>query len=122
LEETILGNEARYNYYVSLLELSNKLLDQVERSIQTNYTTQQFLSFVSEQLPASKDKAQADYLKSYMRKTENLIQASTRAGESPVIYPVPKHIVGTAALVFVVFLMIAAFVVVAREPAGRDRR
>ena len=82
----------------------------------------QFLSFVGEQLLASKDKDQADYLKSYVRKTENLVQASTRAGESPVIYPVPKHVAGTAALVFAVFLMVAAFVAVAREPAGRDRR
>ncbi|MBN1508295.1 MAG: hypothetical protein JW955_15715 [Sedimentisphaerales bacterium] len=122
LEETILGNETKYNYYVGLLDLSDKLLDQVERSIQTNYTAQQFLSFVGEQLLASKDKAQADYLKSYMRKTENLVLASTRAGESPVIYPVPKHVAGTTALVFVVFLMIAAFTAVVREPAGRDRR
>jgi hypothetical protein len=122
LQETILGNEAKYSYYVGLLELSNRLLEQVERSLRTNYTAQQFLSFVGEQWSASKDKAQADYLKSYVRKTENLVQASTRAGESPVIYPVPKHVAGTAALVFAVFLMVAAFVAVAREPAGRDRR
>jgi len=125
LQETILGNEAKYSYYVGLLELSNKLLDQVERSIQTNYTAQQFLSFVGEQLLASKDKAQTDYLKSYMRKTENLVLASTRAGESPVIYPVSKHLTGRTALVFVVSMMIAAFTAVAREcprgSAGRDR-
>jgi len=125
LQETIQGNEDKYNYYVGLLELSDKLLDRVERSILTNYTAQQFLSFVGEQLLASKDKAQTDYLKSYVRKTENLVLASTRAGESPVIYPVPKHLTGTTALVFVVSMMVAAFAAVAREcprgPTGRDR-
>jgi hypothetical protein len=115
LQETIQGNEDRYIYSIGLLDLATKLLDQVEQSILTRYTVQQFLSFVNEQLPACKDKAQADFLKSYVRKTENLVLVSNRAGESPVIYPIPKHLVGMSLLVFVAAMMVMVFLAVMLE-------
>jgi len=125
LQETIRSNEDKYTYSVGVLELANKLLNQVEQSILTPYTAQQFLGFVGEQLLACKDKAQADFLKSYMRKTENLVLVSTRAGESPVIYPVPRHLVGVSLLVFIASLMVMIFAGVVLEcpgePLSRDR-
>lgn len=125
LQETIRGSEEKYTYCVGVLELANKLLGQVEQSILTHYTVQQFLGFVGEQLLACKDKAQADFLKSYMRRTENLVLVSTRAGQSPVIYPVPKHLAGISVLVFVASMMVMIFAAVVLEyprgPLGRDR-
>jgi hypothetical protein len=125
LQETIRGNEDKYAYCVAVLELNDRLLSQVEQSILTYYTTQQFLSFVGEQLPACKDKAQSDYLKSYMRRTENLVFVSTRAGESPVIYPVPKHLAGIGVVVFIASLMVTIFAAVvleySRGPSSRGR-
>ena len=126
LQETIRGNEDKYTYCVRVLELTGKLLNQVEQSILTRYTTQQFLSFVGEQLPTCKDKAQTDYLKSYMRRTENLVLVTTRAGESPVIYPVPKHVVGIGAVALIASLMVTIFAAVVLESrqglAGQGRR
>lgn len=125
LRETIRGNEDKYTYYVGVLDIANKLLNQVEQSILTPYTVQQFLGFVGEQLLACKDKAQADFIKSYMRRTENLVLVSTRAGESPVIYPVAKHPVGISVLVFLAGMMVMVFAAVAldgpRVQVGRDR-
>jgi hypothetical protein len=112
LQETINSNEDKYNYSIGVLEITNKLLNQVEQSILTPYTVEQFLSFLGEQLLACKDGALADYLKSYMRKTENLVLVNTRAGESPMIYPVSKHLAGRSALVFIVSLMIMIFAAV----------
>jgi hypothetical protein len=123
LQETIRGNEDKYTYYVGVIEITNKLLNQVEQNILTYYTVPQFLAFVGEQLLACKDKAQADYLKSYMRRTENLVLVSTRAGESPVIYPVPKHLVGMSLLVFIASMMVAIFAAVVLEgPRGQLSR
>ena len=102
-----------------MLDLAGKLLDQVEQSILTHYTVQQFLGFVGEQLLACKDKAQADFLKSYMRRTENLVLVSTRAGESPVIYPVPKHLVGMSLLVFIAMMVMIFAAVVLECPRGQ---
>jgi hypothetical protein len=126
LQQTIQSNGDKYNYCIGVLGLTDKLFGQVEKSILTHYTTQQFLSFVGEQLLACKDKAQADYLKSYMRKTENLVFVSTRAGENPVIYPVPKHVAGISVLVFLAALMVTTFAAVVleypHEQPGRDTR
>ncbi len=123
LQETIRGNEDKYAYRVAVLELTDRLLNQVEQSLPTHYTTQQFLSFLGEQLPACKDKAQSDYLKSYVRRTENLIFASTRAGISPVIYPVPKHFAGIGVVVFIASLMVTIFAAVVLEyPHGSSSR
>lgn len=125
LQETIQSNEDKYRYCVGVLDLTNRLLTQVEQSILTHYTTQQFLSFLGEQLLACKDATLADYLKSYERKTENLVFVSTRAGENPVIYPVPRHVAGISLVVLIASLMVTTFVAVVREyprePAGRGR-
>jgi hypothetical protein len=124
LQQTIQGNEDRYNYYIGVLELADKLFSQVEQSILTHYTTQQFLGFVAEQLPTCKDKAQTDFLKAYMRRTENLVFVSTRAGENPVIYPVSKHVAGISAIVWIASLMVVIFAAVVLEsprgPSSRD--
>jgi len=123
LQETIQGNEDKYNYCIGVLELTNKLLSQVEQSILTQYTVQQFLGFVGEQLLACKEKPQADYLKSYLRRTENLVLVSTRAGENPVIYPVPRHVAGISVLVFIASLMAATLAAVVLEyPPGQSSR
>jgi hypothetical protein len=115
LQETINSNENRYVYCIGVLEITQRLLDQVEQSILKHYTAEQFLGFVGEQLLACRDAAQADYLKSYVRKTENLVLGNTRAGESPVIYPVPKHLAGKSALVFIASLMVVVFAAVLME-------
>jgi len=123
LQETIRGNEDKYKYYVGVLNLTHRLLDQAEQSILTHYTVQQFLGFVGEQLLACKEKAEGDYLKAYLRRTENLVLVSTRAGQNPVIYPVVKHLIGMSLLVFVVSMMAATLVaVVLGYPPGQSSR
>jgi hypothetical protein len=123
LQETIRGNEDKYKYYVGVLVLTHKLLDQAEQSLLTHYTVQQFLSFVGEQLLAYKEKAEADYLKAYMRRTENLVLVTTRAGQNPVIYPVPKHTAGISLLVLIASMMAMTFTAVMLEhPHGQSSR
>jgi hypothetical protein len=115
LEGTLSSNEEKYNYYLRVLELNDRLLGKVEESILVHYTVQQFLEFLGEQLLACEDKAAADYLKSYIRKTENLALVNTRAGENPVVYPVAKHVIRRGTLSLVVLLMITVFIAVALE-------
>lgn len=115
LQETITGNQRQYDYCIRILEVANKLLEQVERSILTQYTVQQFLAFMGEELDACKDETVADYLRSNIRKAQGRVFINTRAGESPVIYPVPKHVIGRGVLVLVVSALVMAFVAVLLE-------
>ncbi len=109
LQETLTSNEEKYDHYLQVLDLNDKLLEKLDGSLLTAYTTGQFLQFLGEQLPACQDEAVSDYLKSYTRKTENLIQANTRAAEKPVVYPVARHVARNGVLTLVLFLMVAAF-------------
>ncbi len=115
LEETLTSDRERYDYYLHVLDLNNRLLARIEESLLSYYTVQQFLDFLGQELLACKDGAVCDYLKSYIRETQNLILVNTRAGENPVVYPVPKYIVKSSALTWIVCLMVAALAAVLLE-------
>jgi len=72
----------------------------------------QYFDFLDEDLAACENPAITDYLKSYIRGTENLVLANTPAGEKPVVYPASRHLAATTALVFVVGLMVSVFAAV----------
>jgi len=115
LQETINVNKQRYDFYIAILQLNDTLLNEVEQNLRTNYTAKQFLSFLSRQSPADQGEMLVDYLKSYIRKTENLVLACTRAGEDPVIYPVPKYAVRRSGLALLLSLMLTTFAAVVLE-------
>ena len=118
LQETLRSDAEKYNYYLQILELDDKLLAQVEGSLLTDYTVKQFLTSLGEQLQASKSEAITDYLKSCLRKTENLVLVNTRAGEKPVVYPLARHVIQGGLLAGALFLMVAALVAVLLESRG----
>jgi hypothetical protein len=122
VQETLTNDTEKYNFYLQVLDLDARLLTKLEESLLTYYTAQQYLGFLGEQLLACKDQAVADHLKSYIRKTENLVQVNTRAGEKPVVYPVPKGVVRNSALTFILFVMVAMFGSVVLEHQHERRR
>jgi hypothetical protein len=115
LQETLNSDDERYRFYLNVLEVNNRLLSRIEESLLSYYTVQQFMDFLGEQLLASEERAVSDYLKSYIRRMENLISAQTRAGEQPVVHPISKGVARNSALAFVVFLMAALFTAVLME-------
>lgn len=115
LQETLKSNEEKYTYYLNVVDLNERLLDGVERGILAYYTIDEFLASLGEEVLACQDKAISDYLKSYIRKTNGLVLVNTRAGEKPVVHPVPKYVARSGALTFVVFLMVTTFAAVLLE-------
>ncbi|MBP7052475.1 MAG: hypothetical protein KBE65_15795 [Phycisphaerae bacterium] len=118
LEETLAGDARKYAFYLQVLDLNGRLLDQIEQNVLTYSTSQQFLDSLREQLQACEktdETALTDYLKSYIRKTENLVLVNTRAGERPVIYPVGRGVVRNSGLTFAVSLMAAMLAAVLSE-------
>jgi hypothetical protein len=115
LQETLANDERLYAYYLQILDLAQGLLDTVERSLLTDYTVGEFLGLRDEKLTACTDAAVEDFLRAYKRKTENLVLVNTRAGESPVVFRVSKHVVSRAVLAFVVSLMATMFAAVLLE-------
>jgi len=122
LQETLVSNTEKYNFYLQVLDLNNRLLGKIEESLLTYYTAQEYLGFLGEQLLACKEQTLCDHLKSYIRNTENLVLVNTRAGEKPVVYPMPKGAVKNGALTFILFLMLATFSAVLLEHRRERRR
>ena len=112
LQETVATDAQRYYYYLQVLDLNNQLLRKVEESLLTYYTVQQFLDFLGGELLSCEDEGVSDYLKSYIRTTENLILINTRAGERPMVCPVSKYVARSGILTFIVCLMVAVFAAV----------
>ena len=123
LEQGLKVGQERYNYYLKILDLNNRLLSTIEQSLLKYYTVQEFVGFLDEELRQYKDKddAIADYLRSYIRKTQNRTLINTRAGEKPFVYPVGKDAVRNGVLAFIVLLMVTAFVAVALEYQNERR-
>jgi hypothetical protein len=115
MQEKLASDTEKYGFYLKVLDLNGRLLNRVEGSLLTDYTVQQFLDFLGEQLLTCKEEAISDYLKSYIRKTEGLVLVNTRAGEKPVVYPMSRGAARNGVLAFVVFLMIAMFAAVLSE-------
>jgi hypothetical protein len=122
LEEGLKGDQQKLDYYVKILDLNNRILRTVESRLLTEYTVGEFIGYLDGELQQAKDTDVSDYLRSYIRKTQNLIFVSTRAGEKPIVEPVKRHAVQRTVLTFIVLLMAMTFVAVAleyRETAGR---
>ena len=115
LQETLSSDEEMYNYYLKVLEVDGRFLGEITKSLLTSYTVQQFLDFLEAQLAACQQVELADYMKSYIRKTQNLTLVNTRAGEKPVVYPVSKHLLKRSVLTLVVLGMMTTFIAVALE-------
>jgi len=122
LQETLAGDARKYDFYLQVLDLNGRLLSRIEESVLTYSTAQQFVDFLGEQLRTCKHEALSDYLKSTIRKTENLILVNTRAGEKPVVYPVPKEVLTNSGLAAVVSLMVAMLAAVLSEHRRRQQR
>ena len=122
LQETLSNNAQKHDFYLQAMDLDHRLLAKIEESLLTYYTAPQYLGFLGEQLLACRDPVLGDYLRSYIRKTENLVLVNTRAGEKPMVYPLSKDLFKSTVLTFLLFLMTAAFAAVLLEHRQERRR
>ena len=111
LEEQIRANKEKYDYSAALLTLNEKLLSHVEKSMPAYYTLGQFRAFLAKTLAEQKgDEPQIqDYLKAYIKKTDNKIASTLPLVEKPKIYPLAKGTVKKGAIAFAIALMISIF-------------
>jgi hypothetical protein len=115
LEQGLKADQEKYDYHLKILDLNGKLLANVEQNLLKYYTVQEFVKSLQEELGQQKDTNVADYLRSYIRKTQNRMAINTRAGEKPIVYPESKGAVRTGALAFIMLLMVTTFIAVALE-------
>lgn len=110
IEETIRANQEKNNYHKSLLNLNERLLNEIKTKASLYYTVQEFHSFLTNIIGDYEDKELMDYLNAYIMRTENMISTNIPIIEKPKIYPVPKGTVKKTTIVFAICLMVTTFV------------
>ena len=109
LEANIRENAEKYSYYKNLLALNEKLSAELEKSVPSYYTIQQFHSYLTELVASYETKELKDYLASYIKGIENRISVSVPVSENPKMHSISKGTVKKSGLVFVIALMLSAF-------------
>jgi len=115
-EDQVETNNEMYDYYTSLLKLSERLLGCVDKAITSDNTLGQFCSSLIDTQTEYKDSVQiADYLKAYIKKVENKVANSMPITEKPRICPIAKGTVKKTGIVFVIAFMLSVFTAFLRE-------
>ncbi|UCD50872.1 MAG: hypothetical protein JSW27_25525 [Phycisphaerales bacterium] len=121
IEENVNHSEQMHRYSLKVLASTDRLREEIDRHLPADYTMPQFLDFLEKQLTACEDEELAEHLRSWLRKTQNVMLASKPAVESPAVYTVSKHVLERSVLAFIVALMITTFMAVTLEE-GKGRR
>lgn len=111
LEEQIRASKEMYTYYAGLLNLNEKLFGYVKKVMPSYCTLEQFHSFLTNTLAEYNENEQQllDYLKAYIKRTENKIANVIPLVERPKVYPLAKGTVKKSAIVFAIALMLSMF-------------
>ena len=112
LEEQVIANKDNYHYYDDLLKLNKKLLSHIEKLMSSYYTLGQFNAFLTNTLADyKKDEQQLqDYLKAYIKRTENKMANAKTLIEKPKVYSVAKGTAKKSVVVFLAAMMMSVFV------------
>jgi hypothetical protein len=73
IEEVIIADQEKYNYYESLLNLNERLLAEVRDKASSHYAVQEFHSFLTNIIGEYEDDELADYLYAYIKQIQNMI-------------------------------------------------
>ena len=121
LEETIKNDEENYKYNKELLDLNEKLYNEITKKASPYYTIQQFHPFLVNIVNDYTDKELIDYLSAYIKKIENTMSENTPIIEEPNIYPVSKGTIRNSFIVFAISLMATIFAAFLLEAVKEGR-
>lgn len=121
-EEQIILNNELYNYYINLLKLNEKLLNNMDKTIISDSTLEHFCTSLNNILTEYKDNTQmSDYLISYIYKLENKVTVNIPVTEKPKIYPVTKGTVKKSGTVFSMACMMMVVIAFLRESLKKSK-
>lgn len=121
IEETIRTNQKKDSHYKALIDLNEKLLNDIRNSTSSYDTVQEFHSFLTGITGDYQNTEFNNYLNSYINKIENAISAYTPLVENPNTSFVPKEIFKRSSIVFLTLLIITMFLAFLLEAVQKKR-
>jgi len=121
LEEQIRTNKEEYTYYTDLLKLNNRLYEQFEQPIASDYTIEKYYSFLTDEISKYDTQQLVDHLQAYARNIENIKANKAPLVERPKVYPLKKGTVKKTGITFVAAALLSVLVAFLRESIQQDR-
>jgi hypothetical protein len=121
IEEAIRTNQKKNSHYKALIDLNEKLLNDIRNSTSSYDNVQEFLSFLINITGDYQNTEFNYYLNAYINTVENAISVYTPIIENPEIYPVPKDILKKSSIVFLTLLIITMFLAFLLEAVQKKR-
>ncbi len=119
IEETVRTNQKKYCHYKALIELNEKLLNDIRNNTFDN--AREFHSFLINTTGNYQSTEFENYLNSYINKMENAISANTALIENPKIDFASKDIFKKSSIVFLLLLIMTMFLAFLLEAAQKNR-
>jgi hypothetical protein len=118
IEEAIRLNQKKNSRYKSLIELNEKLLNDISNSAIDN--NREFHSFLINLKGDYQNTEFENYLNSYINKMENAITAYTALIENPKVDVVSKNILKKSAIVFLLLFIMTMFLTFLLEAVRKN--
>ncbi len=119
IEETIKSNLKKTSHCKTLIELNEKLLNDLRKSAPGN--TLEFNSFLINMKGNYQNTEFENYVNSYINELENAISAYTPLIENPKIVFASKSILKKSTIIFILLLIISMFLAFLLEAAQKNR-
>ena len=107
IEEAIVANQKKCEYYNTLQNLDERLLKEVNNQAASYYTIGEFHSFLANVMNENENAGAAGYLKAYIKRIENMMATTRPVVDKPEIYAVPKGAGAKTATTCAVLLVVA---------------
>ena len=121
IEENLLSNQKKYDYYNTLMSLSENLLEKIRNSSSSLNTTQEFSVFVASTIDDYTKIELGDYVTAYIQKIENIVFNNTPLVEEPAISLIPRGIVRKSIVICAVLLMVTTLIAFLKEAAQKNK-
>ena len=122
IEETLLSNQKKYNYYNTLKSLSENLLENIKNNASSFNTAQEFSVFITGTISNYAKTELNDYVNAYIQKIGNIIYSNTPLVEEPEISQIPRGIVKKSVVVCTVLLMITTLIAFLKEAVRKNKQ
>jgi len=121
IEEFLLSNQKKYDYYNTLMSLSENLLEKIKNNASSFNTAQEFSMFIASTIGNYTKTELNDYVNAYIQKIESVKFNNTLLVEEPRISLIPRNIVKKSFVVCALLLMITTLIAFLIEAVQKNK-
>lgn len=121
IEEILLSNQKKYNYFNTLMSLSENLLEDIKNNASSFNTAREFSGFVASTIGDYTKIELNDYVTAYIQKIENIVFNNTPLVEEPAISLIPRGIVKKSIVICAVLLMVTTLIAFLKEAVQKNK-